>query len=97
MMADGLLDEVKGLMNMGLTLDNTSMLGIGYKEVIEYLEGKYDLERMLEVLKQNSRKYAKRQMTWFKRYEEVQWFDVTQYETYERALEVLIEKIEKQI
>ena len=61
----GLIDEVKGLLNK-YQLSNTAKAAIGYKEVIEYLEGKYSLEECKELIKKRSRNYAKRQVTFFK-------------------------------
>jgi tRNA dimethylallyltransferase len=73
----GLIQEVKGLINDGLSNENISMLGIGYKEIYDYLQEKTDLEQAVSLIKQNSRRLAKRQMTWFRRYEGVQWFDLS--------------------
>ena len=61
----GLIDEVKGLLNK-YQLSNTAKAAIGYKEVIEYLEGKYSLEECKELIKKRTRNYAKRQVTFFK-------------------------------
>ncbi len=72
----GLLDEVKNLVKMGLTEENISMKGIGYKEVIQYLNGKYTLGETKEIIKRNTRRYAKRQLTWFRRYEKIKWFNI---------------------
>ena len=63
----GLVSEVENLVKMGCTRDNTSMQGIGYKEVMDYLEGKTSLEETKEIIRQGTRRYAKRQMTWFKK------------------------------
>ncbi len=63
----GLTSEVENLVKMGCTRENTSMQGIGYKEVMDYLEGKTTLEETKEIIRQGTRRYAKRQMTWFKR------------------------------
>ena len=63
----GLIPEVENLVRMGCTRDNTSMQGIGYKEVLDYLEGKVTLDEAKEMIKQGTRRYAKRQMTWFRR------------------------------
>ncbi len=76
----GLVDEVKGLIEDGLTVENISMLGIGYKEIYEYIQGTSDLERAIALIKQNSRNLAKRQMTWFRRYPDVKWFDLSSQE-----------------
>lgn len=72
----GLLDEVKGLHQMGYTSQMQSMKGIGYKEVLEYFDGKMTLEESIDILKQGTRRYAKRQITWFKKYENALWLDL---------------------
>lgn len=66
MLEDGLVDEVIGLKNMGLTTMHQSMQGIGYKEVLEYLDGKMEYDAMVLLIKKRSRNYAKRQLTWFR-------------------------------
>lgn len=93
MMEQGLIDEVKNLKEMGLNESNTSMQGIGYKEVVPYLNGLYDKETMISLIKQNSRRYAKRQMTWFRRYEDIHWFDYDLYDNYEDMKEAIIRLI----
>lgn len=67
MMADGLLDEVKRLRDMGYTRGMQSMQGIGYKEILAYFDGETTLDEAVDAIKQGSRRYAKRQITWFKR------------------------------
>ena len=67
MLEQGLIDEVEKLARMGCTRENTAMQGIGYKEVLDFLEGKTSFEEMAEEIKQATRRYAKRQITWFKR------------------------------
>ncbi|MCP3739220.1 tRNA (adenosine(37)-N6)-dimethylallyltransferase MiaA [Rossellomorea sp. BNER] len=76
MMKQGLLEEVTSLYENGVR-DVQSIQAIGYKELYEYLEGKVSLEVAIENLKQNSRRYAKRQLTWFRNKMNVEWFDVT--------------------
>ena len=93
MMNAGLLDEVEKLNLMGLNESNTSMQGIGYKEVIPYLNGVYDKETMISLIKQNSRRYAKRQMTWFRRYEDIHWFDYDEYKDYDKMKQDIINLI----
>jgi len=66
--ANGLVDEVRGLLEAGVPGDSTAMQGIGYKEVASMLVGEYDENEALRLVKQNTRRYAKRQETWFKRY-----------------------------
>ena len=77
MLDAGLEDEIKELMNLGLSSDNISMKGIGYKEMIAYLNGEYSRDEAVELVKRNSRRYAKRQLTWFRRYNDIHWFDLT--------------------
>ena len=77
MMDLGLVDEVKKLMSMGLDADSISMKGIGYKEIIGYLKGEYDIDEAVRLIKRNSRRYAKRQLTWFKRYDDMKWFNLS--------------------
>lgn len=73
MVENGLFDEVKRLMDMGYTRDTTAMQGIGYKEVINYFRGFSVKDEAIELIKRNSRRYAKRQLTWFRRDKRVQW------------------------
>lgn len=67
MIEKGLLDEVKYLKSLGLNSDMQSMKGIGYKEILNYLDNKISLEQAIDDIKQGSRNYAKRQLTWFKK------------------------------
>ena len=73
----GLIEEVSKLKDMGLSYDDISMKGIGYKEIIAYLNNEYDLRTAVESVKKNTRRYAKRQITWFKRYKNARWFDIS--------------------
>ena len=75
----GLVEEVEGLLNMGYSKDLISMKAIGYKEIIPYIEGKASLEETVELLKRNTRRYAKRQLTWFRRDKRIKWIDVGQF------------------
>ncbi len=67
----GLIDEVQTLLDWGISENSPPMKTIGYKEIVEYLKGNFNLERSIELIKQSSRRYAKRQITWFKRHEEL--------------------------
>lgn len=75
MMEAGLLEEVKQMKERGLKKDMVSMQGIGYKELLAYLDGEYTLDGAIAVLKQDTRHFAKRQLTWFRREKEVLWLD----------------------
>ena len=79
MMDSGLIDEVKNLLSMGYNKDMISMQGIGYKEIIKYLDGEYTLDEAVEIIKRDSRRYAKRQLTWFRRYKDAKWFNLDEY------------------
>ena len=76
----GLVNEVSSLMQMGLGYDDISMKGIGYKEIIGSLEGRYTLDEAIELIKKNTRHYAKRQLTWLRRYDNIKWFNLSSYE-----------------
>lgn len=95
MLENGLLDEVKELLKMGYTKDMISMQGIGYKEMIKYLDDEYTYDEAIEIIKRDSRRYAKRQLTWFKRYQDAKWFDLDKYQDIEILKEDIINHIEK--
>lgn len=97
MMENGLIDEVKSLLDRGFTKDMTSMKAIGYKEVIDYLEGSTEYDEMIEILKRNSRRFAKRQLTWFRRDKRINWFDYDEYENSEDMYTDIIETIRRRL
>ena len=80
MIEEGLENEVKDLLTMDIPRDATSMQGLGYREMIGYLEGEYDLERAVYLIKRNTRHFAKRQLTWFKRERDVIWIDKQEFD-----------------
>lgn len=73
MIKDGLVEEVRKLKNMGYDRSYVSMQGLGYKEILSFLEGEISLEEAIYILKRDTRHFAKRQITWFKREKEVIW------------------------
>lgn len=79
MLKNGLIDEVKALQAEGLTRSHISMQGLGYKEILAYLEGEITLEEAIYILKRDTRHFAKRQITWFKREKEVIWLDKSKF------------------
>lgn len=81
MVKSGLVDEVRSLLNDGLDKSCQSMKAIGYRQIISYLEGEYDLNTAIEFIKRDSRRYAKRQLTWFRRYEDAVWINVDSMNT----------------
>jgi tRNA dimethylallyltransferase len=84
MLSDGLLDEVRHLKDMGYHRGMVSMQGLGYKEILAYLDGEYPLEEAIRILKRDTRHFAKRQLTWFRREEDVLWINKEDY-AYEDA------------
>jgi tRNA dimethylallyltransferase len=77
MMAQGFLDEVSALLARGYHLGLKSMDSLGYKELGAHLEGRMELDEAVETFKRNTRRFAKRQLTWFRKTPEVNWFDIT--------------------
>ena len=75
MMEEGLLDEVRFLKERGVRRDSTAMQGLGYKELYAFLDGEYPLEEAVRIIKRDTRHFAKRQLTWFKRERDVIWAD----------------------
>ncbi len=79
MLEQGLVEEVMHLKDLGLTRDMVSMQGLGYKEILDYLQGVYTLEEAVYVLKRDTRHFAKRQITWFKREQDVRWLNLPDF------------------
>ena len=75
MMEQGLLEEVRALRERGVRKDSTAMQGLGYKELYAYLDGEYPLDEAVRIIKRDTRHFAKRQITWFKREKHVVWAD----------------------
>lgn len=75
MMEQGLLEEVRALRERGVRKDSTAMQGLGYKELYAYLDGEYPLDEAVRIIKRDTRHFAKRQITWFKREKNVVWAD----------------------
>ena len=76
MIEQGLVEEVKALQAMGCTRDMVSMQGLGYKEILDYLNGQLTLDEAVYVLKRDTRHFAKRQLTWFRRERDVRWLEL---------------------
>ena len=88
MFDEGLVDEVKSLKDSGLNESNQSMQGIGYKEVLEYLNGNLSLDETKDLIKKNTRHFAKRQLTWFRREKVVEMID---YRDFDRDTDKVLE------
>lgn len=95
MMKQGLLEEVKALRDMGYTRDMVSMQGLGYKELLAYLDGECSLEEAVYIIKRDTRHFAKRQLTWFRRERDVIWVDKSEFDYDEdKILKYMLEVIE---
>lgn len=90
MLEQGLIEEVKQLMERGFRQHLTSTQALGYKEVIDFLQGETSLDEMIELIKKRTRQYAKRQLTWFRRDHRVAWISLDQ-KTYSQAGEEIVE------
>ena len=86
MLEAGLVDEVKALKEAGCTRDMVSMQGLGYKEILDYLDGRIDYEEAVRVLKRDTRHFAKRQLTWFRRERDVTWIEREAFENDEERI-----------
>ena len=93
----GLFQEVQKLAALGLTADNISMKGIGYKEIFAYLDGRYTMEDAIDKIKKNTRHYAKKQLTWFRRYGKMEWCNIYDFDSDEDAAEEVISWVRKSI
>ena len=81
MMERGLVEEVARLRNQGIRRDSTAMQGIGYKQIYSFLEGDFDLEEAVRLIKRDTRRFAKRQLTWFRREKDVIWVDIDRFDS----------------
>lgn len=96
MMEQGLLDEVKRLRDMGYTRDLVSMQGLGYKELLAYLDGECSLDEAVYIIKRDTRHFAKRQLTWFRRERDVIWVDKSVFDYDEdKILLYMLKEVEK--
>jgi tRNA dimethylallyltransferase len=93
MLEQGLVDEVKALMNDGYNKNLTSMQGLGYKEIIDYLNGDISYEDAVYILKRDTRHFAKRQLTWFKREKEVTWVDKHTLTDDEQVMDFMLQQL----
>ena len=98
MLEEGLLKEVSALKNRGYTKDMVSMQGLGYKEILDYLNGEFSLEEAIYILKRDTRHFAKRQLTWFRREKNVIWIDKNKYDhDDDKILDVMLSYVHERI
>ena len=94
MVSEGLVEEVRALKAKGYTKEMVSMQGLGYKEMLDYLEGLDSFEHAVEIIKRDTRHFAKRQITWFKRESDVIWLNKNEYAyDEEKILEAMLQKL----
>lgn len=94
MLKEGLVEEVRSALAYGCTKEMVSMQGLGYKEIIPYLEGRCSLEDAVYILKRDTRHFAKRQLTWFRRERDVIWVDKTELATTKEQLAYMLEQLQ---
>lgn len=92
MFKNGLLNEVETLKNMGYTKNYVSMQGLGYKEILDYFDGIYSLAETVDIIKKETRHFAKRQLTWFRREKEVEFLNIYEYKNKQEILEFIKNK-----
>ena len=96
MINEGMVREVQSLKEKGYTRDMVSMQGLGYKEMLDYLDNKCSLEEAVEIIKRDTRHFAKRQITWFKRESDVTWIDKKEYDyNEERILKAMLQELKE--
>jgi len=93
MLAAGLVEEVQHLLDSGYSKDLKSMGSLGYKEITAYLTGEISLQQAVELIKRNTRRFAKRQMTWFRRDDRIRWIDIDKF----GSLELVAKEITKSL
>jgi tRNA dimethylallyltransferase len=89
MMRDGLVEEVRTILEGNPDLTDNAFRTIGYQELIPAIRGEYSEDRAIELIKRNSRRYAKRQLTWYKRYDEAIWINVDESNSYDEILSAI--------
>jgi tRNA dimethylallyltransferase len=91
---NGFVDEVKNILSMGYDKNLNSLNTVGYKEIIQYLEEEITLDRAIELIKRNTRHYAKRQLTWFRKDKRIQWFDIKNISQLDNIAEEIIHSLD---
>ena len=86
----GLIEEVKGLLDQGYPRNCIAMQSFGYKELIDYLDGKRTFDEAIALLKQNTRRFAKRQLTWFRNDSRIEWLDTSEFSSVDGIVDNLL-------
>lgn len=90
MIENGLTEEVKNILSIGYDKNLNSLNTVGYKEIFKYLDGEISLEKAIELIKRNTRHYAKRQMTWFRRDKRIHWLDINEKNDLDKTVEQIL-------
>ena len=93
MFRHGLVDETRELLKHGLEQNKTAMQAIGYRQVVEHLRGEIVLAKAIDLVKSKTRQFAKRQLTWFRRYGNCEWFELSKTDAPEKIAEQLLQQI----
>ncbi|MGB5529328.1 MAG: tRNA (adenosine(37)-N6)-dimethylallyltransferase MiaA, partial [Ignavibacteriaceae bacterium] len=93
MIENGFIAEVKNILEKGYDKNLNSLNTVGYKEIIHYLDGSISLKRAIELIKRNTRHYAKRQMTWFRKDKRIHWFDINDVNELDQIAEKIIQSL----
>lgn len=94
-LAHGLIEETTHLLSLGYRRDSSAMKGLGYRQVAEHLAGEYDAAEMVRRFKRDTRHFSKRQMTWFRKEQGVQWLEIEQADSVSHTAELVIGQIER--
>ncbi|MBU4128875.1 tRNA (adenosine(37)-N6)-dimethylallyltransferase MiaA, partial [bacterium] len=94
MIEGGLVEEVRGLLKKGFSKDLIALKGLGYKEIIGYLDREYGLEEAIRLLKRNSRRFAKRQLTWFSQDKRIHWIEIAEKDLANRVASQIANMVE---
>ena len=95
MVKNGAFEETKKFIDSGVSIDCQSMQSIGYRQLSEFYSGKYTKEEAINKLKQATRNFAKRQLTWYKKMPYINWIDVEKYENYEKIVGIMLDNVVK--
>lgn len=93
MIANGLVEEVKKILSLGYSKNINSLNTVGYKEIISYLNNEITLDRAIELIKRNTRRYAKRQITWFRKTENINWINCDENSSSEQLASLILKKM----
>lgn len=95
MVENGVFEETKKFIDAGIPLDCQAMQSIGYRQIAEFYTGKYSKKEAIDKLKQATRNFAKRQLTWYRKMPYINWIDVEEYQSYEKIVKIMLDTLVK--